>query len=116
MNLDLQSRPFPITPALADAVETQLETIAQRFGSRVSSISVRLDDVNGKRGGIDKRCRIVVRMARHRSVVGQALSDDLYHAISLAARRAETALGRRRERTRSFRPLVPAMLQPGIQA
>ncbi len=95
VNIELQARPFSLTPALTECVQHSLERLTHRHGRRISSISVHMDDVNGKRGGIDKRCRVVVRLAPRLTVVGEALAADLYQAISLAALRAESALIRR---------------------
>ncbi len=47
----------------------QLEFALGRFGSRVRSLTVRLSDLNGPKGGIDKRCLVTVRLNEPRRVV-----------------------------------------------
>ncbi len=116
MNIEIQSRPFTLTPALVGAVQQQLATVCERNVGRIISVSVHLDDVNGTRGGVDKRCRIVVRMAPRVTLVGEALSEDLYNAIRLAARRAEAALEKRLGRKRFLRAPARSVAVPGVAA
>jgi ribosome hibernation promoting factor len=80
----------------------KLARMLAKFGSAVERTSVRLEDVNGPRGGIDKRCQVKVVLRglpsvyvdeRHRSV--QAAMD---HALARADRAVRQALQRRRTR------------------
>ncbi len=108
MQIDMQARPFEITPAMEARVARHLRAIESRFGERIGQVLVRMDDINGERGGVDKRCRIVIEAIPRQTVVAEALSADMYASISQAARRAETALSRtlQRRRTRSPRRLL----------
>ena len=63
---------------------------------------LRLSDINGPRGGRDKRCRIQVPFPGTRNVVIEDTEADLYVAIDRAAERAERAVVRRLERLREF--------------
>ena len=63
---------------------------------------MRLSDINGPRGGRDKRCRIQVPFAGKPNVVIEDTESDLYVAIDRAAERAERAVVRRLERLREF--------------
>lgn len=91
MHIDIQARSFSLTTALGGAVTRSIKPLQRRFGSRLRRIRVRLSDVNGQRGGTDKRCLIVVEGSRRKKVVAQALSSDMYQAITQAGRRAEQA-------------------------
>jgi len=80
----------------------KLARMLAKFGSAVERTSVRLEDVNGPRGGIDKRCQVKVVLRglpsvyvdeRHRSV--QAAMD---HALARADHTVRQALQRRRTR------------------
>jgi ribosome-associated translation inhibitor RaiA len=68
---------------------------------------VRLSDVNGPRGGEDKRCHIEVRLRGMPDVVIVDTEADLYVAIDRATERAGRALVRRLERRREFAPPAP---------
>ena len=66
-----------------------------RFASRVGSLTVRLSDVNGPRGGRDQRCAIAVRLTGlKRLIVVEELDVDVAAAIARAADRVARAVGR----------------------
>lgn len=69
-----------------------------RFGDEISSVLVRISDVNGPRGGVDKRCQVTVRGRRLSSVIVHDLSGDAYSAVDMAVERAGRAVGRDLER------------------
>jgi ribosome-associated translation inhibitor RaiA len=72
-----------------------------RFDGEVGSVVVRIADVNGPRGGADKRCHVLVR-GRGRVTV-EELSADAYSAVDLALERAARAVSRGLERGRGVR-------------
>lgn len=100
MQVDIQARPFKLTGGLQNAIGKCLRPLKRRFGHSLHKIQVRLDDVNGDKGGIDKRCLIVVEAHPRQTVVAHALSDDMYQSIALAGHRAERALSKRSPRRR----------------
>ena len=55
----IRSADAPISSDDRDYLRRQLSARRARFGSRVERASVRLEDVNGPRGGVDKRCSIM---------------------------------------------------------
>jgi len=68
-------------------------------------VILRMDDVNGPRGGADKRCQIVARIAPWGDFRVEGLDGDLYGAIDRAADRLDRAVAREIERRREMRPL-----------
>jgi putative sigma-54 modulation protein len=78
-----------------------------KFGTMVERASVRVEDVNGPRGGIDKVCRVKVVLfglptvvieqadeAQHAAVDGALARTDIAVARSLARRRMKPLHGR----------------------
>jgi putative sigma-54 modulation protein len=118
MHLDVQARGFVLTRALRRAVEGAIDGYAAQFPEAVSSLQVRLFDVNGCRGGVDKGCLATARVGGTRStVVASELDADLYRAIAAAfsklARATRSSLSRQRSartviRRRSAARVVPA--------
>ncbi|MDX1497623.1 MAG: HPF/RaiA family ribosome-associated protein [Salinisphaeraceae bacterium] len=102
MQVDIQARPFKLTGGLKHAVRNSLKPLRKRFGDALHRVQVRLDDINGKRGGIDKQCLIVVDAGQRQTVVARALSEDLYQSISMAGQRAERALARNMGKRRAY--------------
>ena len=103
MRIHVRSRGFELTNALRAYAERRLLFALSRFGSRLQSVTLRMDDVNGPRGGADKRCQIVARLAPWGDVRAEELDGDLYAAIDRAADRLDRAVAREMERRREMR-------------
>lgn len=91
--------------------ERLLEHIKRRlnFGldwaqNDVRRVVVSLSDINGPRGGDDKRCRLHIPLLRTRDVIIEELANDPLIAINRAVDRAARSLERRRTRLRAFGP------------
>ncbi len=84
-----------MSDALRAHAERCLEFALRRFGNRIDRVSVWLVDVNGPRGGVDKCCRIAVRLRPTGSVFVTEAAADGYAAIGRAAGRAGSAVARR---------------------
>src|SRR3954451_12101018 len=85
-------------------IERRLRFALGRFAARIDRLTVRLSDVNGPRGGVDKRCRIAVTLVPRGVVMVEGSGDDPFTLVSDAAKRAvrsvQRALGRRRGRVK----------------
>ena len=105
MRMHVRSRGFELTDALRAHAERRLLFALSRFGRRLQSVLLRIDDVNGPRGGADKRCQIVARLAPWGDVRVEELDGDLYAAIDRAADRLARAVARETARRREMRLL-----------
>ena len=105
MRIHVRSRGFELTDALRAHAERRLLFALARFGTRVQSVMLRMDDVNGPRGGADKRCHILARLVPWGDVRVEELDGDLYVAIDRAADRLDRAVAREIERRREMRLL-----------
>jgi hypothetical protein len=84
-----------IPAAAAEAAGRRLVFALDRFSRRVRSLYVRLSDVNGPRGGSDKRCTIVIRLdGSRRLIVVDDVDADVMTAIGRGADRAAQAVTR----------------------
>jgi CBS domain-containing protein len=77
-----------------------------KFAPGIERTSVRVEDVNGPRGGVDKRCRIKVVLTGLPSVVVEQRHHSLQAALDGAMARAERAVRQATQR-RSMRQLKP---------
>ena len=87
MKIDTRSRGFALTHALREYTERRLRFALAHAGDHVRRVAVRLHDVNGPRGGNDKRCRIQVTLNGFPTVMIEDTEADLYLAIDRAAER-----------------------------
>ena len=95
MLINIYSHGFSITRAVREYVDKRLHFALARIGHRLRRIDVRLSDLNGPRGGVDKRCLIEVRINRHPPVIITDVQSDLYTSIDRACARAGRTVMRR---------------------
>lgn len=81
-----------ISPALEEHISKQLQSVDRRFGERLTRIEVYLTDVNGPKGGLNKRCKLEARPRGGDPVIAELLHEDAYDAVSGAAKRLESVL------------------------
>lgn len=103
MTVDIRTMNFDVTDAIRDHVDRRVGAALTWFAGRVGVVTVRLDDVNGTRGGIDKRCRVAASLPGAAAVVVEHTDKDLYEAINQATGRLRRAVGRQVGRDRSAR-------------
>jgi putative sigma-54 modulation protein len=95
MQTDIQARGFPLTEALEHHIRTRLGFTLSRIASRIRRVNIRLSDLNGPRGGIDKRCLVEVRLDGLSVVVVEDVQSNMYTAIDRAPGRAARTTMRR---------------------
>lgn len=100
-----------------DLSQEQRARIRERLGAKldkyanaIERISIRVSDVNGPRGGIDKECRIKVVLSGMPSVVFESHAVSLDDAVNGALTGTEHAVRRSVEtrRSKSLRTPTPA--------
>jgi ribosome-associated translation inhibitor RaiA len=95
MKIDIRTRGFRPTAALSAHVEREVTRSLSRVRHRPAAILASLSDLNGPRGGEDKRCQIRGCLAQTGEVVASAAGADMYRAIGMAADRFRRALVRK---------------------
>lgn len=99
MQIDIQTRGFTLTEGLRIHCERRMRFALGSSSSRLRAISVRLTDVNGPRGGVDKRVLIKATLPGAPPVVVGHDEPDIYVAIDRAADRISRTLSRKLRRT-----------------
>jgi putative sigma-54 modulation protein len=99
MQIEIQARNFSLTRAMRAHIERRLAFALSTCNRHVRRILVRLSDINGPRGGNDKRCQLEV-MLPGQAVVVEDTEADLYVAINRAAARAGRSVMRQLRRKR----------------
>lgn len=91
-----------LKPADREYLKQKLDQKLGKFDPAVFRTSVRVEDVNGPRGGHDKRCRIKVVLNGLPTVVVEAHSQTLKGAMDTALARMERSVRGATERRRSI--------------
>jgi hypothetical protein len=113
MRVELRARSITINDRLRAHAERRLRFALGRFGPSIRRVCLRLDDVNGPRGGVDKCCRLVVGLTQGGEVIVEDADGDLRVLLDRSADRAGRAVERRLERLRE--PAATAR-RPGVAA
>jgi ribosome-associated translation inhibitor RaiA len=95
MQIDIQARDFPLTDALRSHAERRLRVVLTCCDEHIQRVVMRLSDINGPRGGADKRCHLQVVLAGLPNMVIEDTEANLYVAINRAADRAGRTLVRK---------------------
>ena len=103
MRLDIRIQKVDLPKEVERYIARRLHFCLGRFEVRIRSITVRIFDTNGPRGGADKRCRMAVRLVPSGVIVIEEVHADLFAAIDRAAERAGQTLARRLHRARDLR-------------
>lgn len=111
MNLQIQAQNFALTEGLRHHVAARLAYALNHGRDIVTRVVVRMSDVNGPRGGVDKCCGIEVRLKGAPALIVEDTQADLYVAIDRASERIGRTLDRRLARQRHF-PAVSMARQP----
>jgi putative sigma-54 modulation protein len=112
MQLDIQARGFALTDVLRSYTLKRLRFALGRDDNFVMRARIRLADINGPRGGVDKRCQIELALAGQANIMIEDTETDLYFAIDRACERAMRTLTRRLVRSRQHLHEVLAFPQP----
>src|SRR5512134_2064709 len=94
MKIDVRFRNLQSSDALRAYAIQRIEMALGRFGGHVGSAQMRIGDVNGPRGGLDKRCQVIVKGRGFGSSTIEEFHDDAYAVVDLAMERAARAIGR----------------------
>lgn len=100
MHFQIQAQNFTLTDGLRHYAAWRLTYALNHGKDIVSRVVVQLGDVNGPRGGVDKRCAIMVRIKGAVDLFIEDVQSSLYAAIDRASERVGRTFDRRQVRLR----------------
>jgi len=96
--IHVQARGFALSDAIRQYAEKRLRFALPLDHKRVLRVALTLSDVNGPRGGVDKKCRIQVVLKGRASLVIEDTQPDAYVAMDGASERIAACMYRLLER------------------
>lgn len=102
MKTEVRFHGVEASESLREHTARRVHILLSRFGADLTGVVVRIGDVNGPKGGLDKRCRVTVRGPRVGSATLDEYSGDIWSAVDLALERAAQNVGRTLEKARSL--------------
>ena len=100
--IDIQVQNFSLTEAMETHIKLKLEPMQSNYGDRILSTHVHLSDVNGPKGGENKKCLIHVELQKLPTVVVEDTEENLYTSIDNCCHSAERAVRKSLERQQTL--------------
>ncbi|AGA25662.1 HPF/RaiA family ribosome-associated protein [Singulisphaera acidiphila] len=100
MQLEMRGVNYELLDELKEHIERRFRFALGRFMARIERLTIRITDVNGPRGGIDKHCRIAISLIPKGVIMVEATGDDPFVLIADSAKRARRSVRRSIERRR----------------
>ncbi|RPH43614.1 MAG: HPF/RaiA family ribosome-associated protein [Burkholderiales bacterium] len=101
----------PDAREMRDITQRRLRFVLRRLAWLVPQATVRLTDVNGPRGGLDKQCQVELETVGRGRVVVASVAADWRVAIDTALARAARLLERIRTRRTASRRARPRLVE-----
>ena len=105
MNISIRTQHFDVSQAIQGFVRNKVESALARFRDEVLSVDVFLSDINGPKGGQDKRVIIRLQLRRRHQVTVESLHNDLYIAISKGSSKVRRVVRRKLSKHRKVQKL-----------
>lgn len=104
MKLEIRGLHVEITESLHSYAHRSLGFALDRFAERISNVRLKVGDLNGSRGGVDKRCQLAISMAHSSPIILESRASTIQGAIDRIAAKVcslvERHLIRRHEQRR----------------
>ncbi|MBF0263733.1 MAG: HPF/RaiA family ribosome-associated protein [Gammaproteobacteria bacterium] len=110
MKINISTRKFTLTEALSSYAKKRINFALANKSEHIHRINMRLSDINGPKGGSDKRCHLLISLNGLPDVVIEDVQTDIYTAIDFACDRASRTvvrkIGRKQSHKRQLNPFV----------
>lgn len=103
MNITTRAQDFEMSAAIDRFVRDQVHSTLDRAGVDITAVDVFMKDINGPKGGVDKKVLFRVQLRGGQVIALEAEHDNLYAAIKRGAKRTRRAVGRQIRKARRIR-------------
>lgn len=100
LQLRIIGRSGRVTESTREYIRRRVAYALARFESRIQSVTIRLDDLNGPKGGLDKHCRMMAKLQPSGHILAEVTDARVESAIARAADRLSRVLRTEIERLR----------------
>jgi putative sigma-54 modulation protein len=115
MKSNIIAKGLDASQALREYIMERVNDALDRAQESISFITVRISDLNGPKGGVDKRCQIHLKLSGLPAFVVTEVSASINNAIDRAAQRTAKVVERILSRANAVQPIrVPVLRRIGI--
>jgi len=104
MDINIFDGPIKTSNAQRDHILARVGAAAARLEGASGTIDVRMIDLNGPKGGVDKRCSIVLTPPGLATIRVEEQASDYYAAIDAASATLKRVVAKALEKTKSNGP------------
>jgi ribosome-associated translation inhibitor RaiA len=112
MPLALRTSGIELSPALRKQIQTRMDRRLGKIAPHVERVTVRFEDTNGPRGGVDTVCRIKVVLSGLPSVLAHQKASNPETAFKRADHRVEQAVKKAITRGQARGMVASGMVAP----
>lgn len=111
MELAVNTLNIEMTHDAIARIKEKVRKVFSRVSDNIMAVKLTLDDVNGPKGGRDKKCMVIVHCHGMPSVVASNNQTSIAGAVNLALTKAHNGLVKRIKRNQSNRPTFKKMAE-----
>ncbi len=100
MDVQVKYHSVKVREDLSDHIERRLSLALDRFERSIRNIVMHVYDLNGPRGGVDKRCLALIQLRTGGSVAFELRDTDLFSAVARISDGLKERLRRELDRRR----------------
>lgn len=102
MRIEIRSHAMNTPREVHDHIRRRIGFSLSRFSDRIGSVTLRLTDLNGPKGGEDKHVRLILTVPGEERIVIEETDPNLLAAVDNAIGRSARTLARVVDRGRTF--------------
>ena len=95
MNIQIIKRKVDLKEEQQSVTMERCQRLCQRFMDRVASMTLRLSDINGPKGGVDKECVAQIRLTNGAVLTSVKRHQDIEGAINRSLETVRSLLRRK---------------------
>lgn len=101
MKIEIRGHGMELTEALKRHTEHRLGLALDHHQANIDQVQVRLSDINGPKGGVDKECHVTAWLRVGHQVINiSEQSSDMYASIDTAMDRVKLAVQKQIDKVR----------------
>lgn len=116
MRIEIHTSGLTLSAEQREHIHRRASFTLSRLASRIARVEVGVHDINGPRGGIDKRCCVRVHLDRGPAVVVERLDRDLLPLVDRCFASLGRAVNKRLETESAQRFLPRQVTQAALSA
>lgn len=101
MKIDITLQQSCSENSLADRIDRQARVALCRFQASIQTVTIRIVDTNGPKGGVDIQCTVLMKLMSTGEIVVRSTGENIFSALSHCLSRADKTISRCLDRRRN---------------